>query len=123
MSRSVMTMSMTVFNILSKVIKRDALRTESWGVNSYEKNPRNDSYTSLSSMVENEGLRPLKPTNIVEPVKGRKMVLKNGTVRYSCWEMDCGGSKEERAKARSKTFPGIAKAMADQWGGDVCSHG
>jgi hypothetical protein len=22
----------------------------------------------------------------------------------------------ERAKARSKTFPGIAKAMADQWG-------
>lgn len=69
------------------------------------------------------GVRPLKPTNIVEPVKGRKMVLKNGTVRYSCWEMDCGGSKEERAKLRSKTFPGIAKAMADQWGGDVCSHG
>ena len=24
--------------------------------------------------------------------------------------------KEERAKARSKTFPGIAKAMAEQWG-------
>lgn len=24
---------------------------------------------------------------------------------------------EERAKVRSKTFPGIAKAMADQWGG------
>lgn len=69
------------------------------------------------------GVRPLEPTNIVEPVKGRKMVLKNGTVRYSCWEMDCGGSKEERAKARSKTFPGIAKAMADQWGGDVGSHG
>lgn len=23
----------------------------------------------------------------------------------------------ERAKARSKTFPGIAKAMAEQWGG------
>lgn len=62
------------------------------------------------------GVRPLKPTNIVEPVKGRKMVLKNGTVRYSCWEMDCGGSKDERAKARSKTFPGIAKAMAEQWG-------
>ena len=25
--------------------------------------------------------------------------------------------KAERAKARSKTFPGIAKAMAEQWGG------
>lgn len=62
------------------------------------------------------GVTPLKPTNIVEPVKGRKMVLKDGTVRYSCWEMDCSGSKEERAKSRSKTFPGIAKAMSEQWG-------
>lgn len=26
------------------------------------------------------------------------------------------GGQKERAKARSKTFPGIAKAMADQWG-------
>lgn len=26
------------------------------------------------------------------------------------------GGKEGRAKARSKTFPGIAKAMAEQWG-------
>lgn len=26
------------------------------------------------------------------------------------------GSQEERAKARSKTFPGIARAMATQWG-------
>ena len=24
-------------------------------------------------------------------------------------------TKEERAKIRSKTFPGIAKAMAEQW--------
>lgn len=27
------------------------------------------------------------------------------------------GGQNERAKARSKTFPGIAKAMAEQWGG------
>ena len=26
------------------------------------------------------------------------------------------GGQDERAKARSKTFPGIAKAMAEQWG-------
>ena len=26
------------------------------------------------------------------------------------------GGQKERAKARSKTFPGIAKAMAEQWG-------
>ncbi|MDE6091924.1 MAG: DNA cytosine methyltransferase [Ruminococcus sp.] len=29
------------------------------------------------------------------------------------------GGQAERAKARSKTFPGIARAMAEQWGG-VC---
>lgn len=28
----------------------------------------------------------------------------------------CEGSQEV-CKARSKTFPGIAKAMAEQWGG------
>lgn len=27
-----------------------------------------------------------------------------------------GCKSEERAKARSKTFPGIAKAMTEQWG-------
>lgn len=63
-----------------------------------------------------KGLPELRPTDVVQPERGRKMVLKNGTVRYSCWEMDQRGSKADRAKARSKTFPGIARAMADQWG-------
>ena len=30
------------------------------------------------------------------------------------------GGREERAKARSKTFPGIARAMAEQWAGRCC---
>jgi hypothetical protein len=63
-----------------------------------------------------KGLPNLVPTEIVEPQKGRLMTLKDGTTRRSCWEMDQRGSKAERAKARSKTFPGIAHAMADQWG-------
>ncbi len=29
------------------------------------------------------------------------------------------GDRKDRAKLRSKTFPGIAKAMAGQWGGDI----
>lgn len=29
------------------------------------------------------------------------------------------GNRKDRAKLRSKTFPGIAKAMAEQWGGYV----
>lgn len=46
-------------------------------------------------------LPKLKPTNIVE---GREQKI---------WKMP---PSEERAKLRSKTFPGIAKAMAEQWG-------
>ena len=64
-----------------------------------------------------KGLPPLQPTEIVKPEKGRRFQQKNGKWRYSCWEMDQRGGKE-RARERSKTFPGIAKAMAEQWGGE-----
>ena len=46
------------------------------------------------------GLPKLIPTNIVNPEK------------QSCWRM---APSTERAKLRSKTFPGIARAMASQW--------
>ena len=65
-----------------------------------------------------KGLPPLQPTEIVKPEKGRRFQQKNGNWRYSCWEMDQRGGKE-RARERSKTFPGIAKAMAEQWAGPV----
>ena len=62
-----------------------------------------------------KGLDKLKPTNIVKPVRGRRFKQKNGKYRYSCWEMDQKGGKN-RAAERSKTFEGIARAMAEQWG-------
>ena len=62
-----------------------------------------------------KGLAPLTPTNIVTPIKGRKFKQKSGKWRFSCWEMEQKGGKN-RAKERSKTFPGIAAAMAEQWG-------
>lgn len=62
-----------------------------------------------------KGLEILKPTNTVEPVRGRRFKQNNGKYRYSCWEMVQKGGKN-RAKERSKTFEGIAKAMAEQWG-------
>ena len=65
-----------------------------------------------------KGLPSLQPTEIVKPEKGRRFQQKNGNWRYSCWEMDQRGGKE-RARERSKTFPGIAKAMAEQWAGPV----
>lgn len=61
-----------------------------------------------------KGLPKLKPTNIVEP---NIIAYKNGKGTDSPWHMNTIGlPKQERAKLRSKTFPGIAKAMAEQWG-------
>jgi len=60
-----------------------------------------------------KGLPNLIPTNIVEPPKrtefgsGKSMP----TWYADAWKLP----KEERAKLRSKTFPGIAEAMAEQW--------
>ena len=48
-----------------------------------------------------KGVPKLNPTNIVE---GREQRI---------WRMP---PSPDRAKLRSKTFPGIAKAMAEQWG-------
>lgn len=60
-----------------------------------------------------KNLPQLKPTKIVEPPK-RKVFDSGKTM--ATWYADLYGlSKSERAKARSKTFKGIAEAMADQW--------
>ena len=48
-----------------------------------------------------KGLPPLKPTKIVEGREGR------------VWRMPPG---PDRWKERSRTYEGIAAAMADQWG-------
>ena len=56
----------------------------------------------------------LQPTNIVEP-EIYYYTAKNGCIKSdSRWRSQY--SKEERAKMRSKTFPGIGQAMAEQWG-------
>lgn len=61
-----------------------------------------------------KGLPKLQPTNIVEPNIVR---YKNGKGTDGKWHMETMKlPKEERAKQRSKTFVGIAKAMAEQWG-------
>lgn len=52
-----------------------------------------------------KGLEPLKPTNIIEVSESTKIA--------GNW-FNKGG--KERQKNRSKTFEGIAKAMAEQWG-------
>lgn len=61
-----------------------------------------------------KGLPKLEPTKIVEP-KLVSYICKNGKkVTFS--EYMVRGFDGNRAKHRSKTFPGVAKAMAEQWG-------
>ena len=62
-----------------------------------------------------KGLPQLEPTNVVEPVI---IKYKNGKGTDNPWHMETMSlPPDERAKQRSKTFPGIAKAMAEQWAG------
>ena len=60
-----------------------------------------------------KGLPNLKSTNIVKPPERIKFASgKSMPAWYAkAWNLP----KEERAKIRSKTFLGIAKAMAEQW--------
>mgnify|MGYP001132521491 FL=1 len=65
-----------------------------------------------------KGLPLLEATNEVEPPKRTEFASgKTMPAWYAdAWKLP----KEERAKLRSKTFPGIAKAMATQWAGFAC---
>lgn len=72
-----------------------------------------DSYSKSTCLWLNN-IPKLKPTNIVD--KGEFITHKSGK-KMPKWYSDAFKlSPEERAKVRSKTFPGIAKAMAEQWG-------
>jgi len=61
-----------------------------------------------------KGLPKLQPTNIVEP----KGMWVNGN--SAIWKRQAANGevirKSKDPKERAKTFPGIAKAMAEQWG-------
>ena len=62
-------------------------------------------------------LRGLKPLEYEIKYSPRVVKYKNGKGTDSPWHIDTMRlPPAERAKARSKTFHGIAKAMAEQWG-------
>ena len=65
-----------------------------------------------------KGLPPLKPTNIVDPAND-VYVYANGKTD-SKWHMETMKlPAKERARVRSMTFPGMAEAIAAQWGGEA----
>lgn len=61
-----------------------------------------------------KGLPQLKPTNVVDPKLVTYTCRDGKRVTFSEYMVKFEG--EDRAAHRSKTFPGIAKAMAEQWG-------
>ena len=61
-------------------------------------------------------LPPLVPTNVVD--EGDVMTVASGR-SYPAWSHRLSPSRE-RAKIRSRTFEGMGKAMAEQWG-ELCA--
>ena len=69
-------------------------------------------FTKLTLLWE-RGVDPLKPTNIVEP---ERTWCPSGSYSGKHGDKHRGMFTTDRAKNRSKTFQGVADAMADQWG-------
>jgi site-specific DNA-cytosine methylase len=78
-----------------------------------------DNYSKSTCLWE-KGIKPLEPIVKVQPdlewfewIDGKTGKKKRKPKWYAdAWHLPA----EERARVRSKTFPGIAKAMAEQWG-------
>ena len=69
-----------------------------------------------------KGADVLKPTNIVEKDTDIvRWVHKSTGQKKSCSKW-YNTNTNHHSRHRAKTFPGIAKAMAEQWGGDAKCH-
>ncbi len=74
-----------------------------------------DSYSKRTCLWL-KGVQPLTHTDVVDP--GEMITYESGRTMPK-WYADAWKlSKQQRSIMRSKTFPGIAKAMAEQWGKD-----
>ena len=60
-----------------------------------------------------KGLKPLRPTELIKP---ERAWCPSGSYSLRHGEAHRGMFTTDRAKNRAKTFPGIARAMAEQWG-------
>lgn len=73
-----------------------------------------DPFTKTTCLWLN-GLPPLNKTRMVE--KGERITFKSGKSHPKWYADALKLPADERMKARSRTFPGLAMAMADQWRG------
>lgn len=71
-----------------------------------------ENYVTKRTCLWLKGLPPLEGTGLRKPDNAKMFgILPSGKART--WE----DTYSRDAGVRSKTFPGIAKAMAEQWGG------
>ncbi len=73
-----------------------------------------ENYVTKATCLWLKGLPLLKGTGLPKP-DNLALYGRNPNGKISCWEERQIGGKD-RAKNRSKTFSGIARAMAEQWG-------
>ena len=81
-----------------------------------------DNYQMKRTCLWLKGLPMLKKvSNLPKPLPVYFNIDKKGKKknRYWCEALSVKGGQKERAKERSKTFPGVAKAMSEQWGGKL----
>lgn len=63
-----------------------------------------------------KNLDPVAPTNIVEPIA---TWCPSGSYSHKHDEKNKGMFTRDRARNRAKTFPGVARAFAEQFGGQI----
>lgn len=73
-----------------------------------------ENYVTKATCLWLVNLPPLRTNGLAKPDNG-KLFGKLPSGKNRTWE----DTYSRKAKVRSKTFPGIAKAMAEQWGGDI----
>lgn len=73
-----------------------------------------ENYVTKRTCLWLKGLPVLERTTYLDrPKPFGSYIASNGKKKNICWEMKVS---TDRQRNRSKTFPGIAKAMAEQWG-------
>lgn len=83
-----------------------------------------ENYVTKKTCLWLKGLPCLvKTTDLPKPPPFRSYKTANGKIKSVCWaEQVSAKNQKERAKLRSKTFPGIAKAMSAQWAGQAAKE-
>lgn len=76
-----------------------------------------ENYTKKRTCLWLKGLPELKRISELPEPNLKELYGTHPSGQARCWEETRNG--KNRACERSKTFPGIAKAMAEQWGEDI----